>query len=115
LDVTLVPLTVNIVDDPGTTIDTHPPLPVVTESELNMLSSSVNDDVAALAMLDRMLNAPPDPPATPLLNAELEIAVAIPSYVTDCSDTDPPLDAPALQFVNMLDMIPNDDVENEAS
>jgi len=108
------PLTVNCVVDPGTTIDTHPPL-LPDCPFANVFDVSVNDDKSLVAAPARILTAPPKLPAWLPLNIDPEIVVAIFVYVPAVNEIDPPLDpAPALHPVNVLPLTLTADDEYDA-
>jgi hypothetical protein len=86
------PVTVIGVHAPGTITDMHPPWsPDVKVSK--RLSVNVKLDFSVVVALAKILNAPPSPPADPLMNVDVVMSVVIAVYVPAIKEIDPPLDA----------------------
>jgi hypothetical protein len=108
-----VPVNVNCVDGPGTTIDTHPPFDVAYVFR-NVLLVSVKVDSLDVAAVPTMLTAPPVLPEWPSTNVDSVMVVVMPSYESASKLNDPPLEVPAVdrQLLKSLDVISTVDVAN---
>ena len=87
----LAPVNVNDVADPGTTTATQPPVDPACRL-LNVLLVNVNGELLDVALVPKMLTAPPDVPLYPSLNVLDVNVVLMPSYVVALMLIEPPTD-----------------------